>query len=225
MAAICEAMHDLTIILVSHNGERWLRPCLESLFAHGGECEARLVVVNNADDGTAEVVRNFPHVRIIRCENRGFAHANNRALLTSTARYALFLNVDTEILDGTFAELVEALDERPTVGLAGVRQLSPEATLLRRSGGSRARSVRSGRLSDPSTFRFVRNGSANESSTSGCTSESARATGHQDRSSSRAAKRFRAPASSTSVSSSTAKSRISASGSSRRDGTSAISLS
>ena len=118
-------MHDLTIILVSHNGERWLRPCLESVFEHAGECEIDIVVVNNADDGTAEVVRDFPHVRIIRCENRGFAHANNRALLTSTARYALFLNVDTEVLDGTFAELVEALDERPTVGLAGVRQLSP----------------------------------------------------------------------------------------------------
>ena len=65
-------------------------------------------------------------MRLIRCENRGFAHANNRALLVSTARYALFLNVDTEILEGTFEQLVRALDERPTVGLAGVRQVSPE---------------------------------------------------------------------------------------------------
>src|SRR5829696_8432658 len=113
MAAICEAMHDLTIILVSHNGERWLRPCLESVFEHAGDCNIDVVVVNNADDRTAEVVRDFPAVRLIRCENRGFAHANNRALLTSTARYALFLNVDTEVLDGTFGELVEALDARP----------------------------------------------------------------------------------------------------------------
>jgi N-acetylglucosaminyl-diphospho-decaprenol L-rhamnosyltransferase len=122
-------MHDLTIILVSHNGERWLRPCLKSVFEHAGDCEINVVVVNNADDRTAEVVRDFPRVRLIHCENRGFAHANNRALLTSTARYALFLNVDTEIVDGTFAELVEALDERPTVGLAGVRQVSPEGDL------------------------------------------------------------------------------------------------
>lgn len=119
-------MTDLAIILVSHNGDRWLRPCLTSVFEHAGDCKIDVVVVNNADDGTAEVVRDYPRVRIIRCENRGFAHANNRALLTSTARYALFLNVDTEVLDGTFTELVEAMDERPAVGLAGVRQVSPE---------------------------------------------------------------------------------------------------
>ena len=41
MAAICEAMHDLTIILVSHNGERWLRPCLTSVFEHAGDCNDR----------------------------------------------------------------------------------------------------------------------------------------------------------------------------------------
>ena len=75
---------------------------------------------------TAEIVKaDFPQVRLIRCENRGFAHANNRALLTSQARYALFLNVDTEILEGTFGELVRALDDRPTVGLAGVLQVTP----------------------------------------------------------------------------------------------------
>ena len=123
-------MTDLAIILVSHNGDRWLRPCLTSVFDHVGDCDVDAVVVNNADDRTAEIVTGeFPRVRLIRCENRGFAHANNRALLVSTARYALFLNVDTEILEGTFEQLVRALDERPTVGLAGVRQVSPEGTV------------------------------------------------------------------------------------------------
>lgn len=119
-------MHDLAIILVSHHGDRWLRSCLTSVFDHVGQCDVDVVVVNNAHDRTVEIVREFPQVRVIRCENRGFAHANNRALLTVEARYALFLNVDTEILDGTFEQLVRALDERPTVGLAGVRQVSPE---------------------------------------------------------------------------------------------------
>jgi N-acetylglucosaminyl-diphospho-decaprenol L-rhamnosyltransferase len=120
------AVEDLSIILVSHNGDRWLRPCLTSVFAHLGDCDAEAVVVNNADDRTADILQaDFPHVRLIRCENHGFAHANNRALLTSRARYALFLNVDTEILEGTFGELVRALDDRPTVGLAGVLQVSP----------------------------------------------------------------------------------------------------
>jgi GT2 family glycosyltransferase len=38
----------------------------------------------------------------------------------------LFLNPDTEILDGTFANLVRLMDERPTVGLVGCRQIISE---------------------------------------------------------------------------------------------------
>ena len=50
--------------------------------------------------------------------------------MTTDARYILFLNPDTEILDGTFQELVQALDERPGVGLAGVRQVTADGELF-----------------------------------------------------------------------------------------------
>ena len=49
--------------------------------------------------------------------------------MTSNARYILFLNPDTEIVDGTFGELVAAMDARPDVGLAGVRQVAADGTL------------------------------------------------------------------------------------------------
>src|SRR5262249_22000257 len=68
-------------------------------------------------------------VRSVRCANRGFAHANNAALVTCDARYHLLLNADTEIVDGTFPELVAALDARPDVGAAGVRQLDSPGEL------------------------------------------------------------------------------------------------
>jgi GT2 family glycosyltransferase len=41
----------------------------------------------------------------------------------------LFLNPDTAVLEGTFAELVAAMDARPAVGLAGVRQVTADGTL------------------------------------------------------------------------------------------------
>ena len=101
-----------------------LRTCLESIQAHLGEWSADVVVANNADDGTAALAAAFPGVRLVRCENRGFAHANNCALETCDARYVLFLNVDTEIVDSTHADLVAALDTRPSAGIGGVRQLT-----------------------------------------------------------------------------------------------------
>ena len=41
----------------------------------------------------------------------------------------LLLNPDTEVIDGTFGELVALMDERPEVGLAGVRQVTADDTL------------------------------------------------------------------------------------------------
>ena len=75
---------------------------------------ADVVVVDNAStDGTRELVeRSFPEARVVACENHGFGHANNRAALTTDARYVVFLNPDTEIRHGSFADLVRRLDAR-----------------------------------------------------------------------------------------------------------------
>jgi hypothetical protein len=50
--------------------------------------------------------------------------------MTTDARYVVFLNPDTEIRAGTFAELIQRLDELPEVGLAGVIQLTPEGEVF-----------------------------------------------------------------------------------------------
>ena len=49
--------------------------------------------------------------------------------MTCDARYVLFLNPDTEIVEGTFERLVDAMDARPNVGLIGVRQVDGEGRL------------------------------------------------------------------------------------------------
>jgi N-acetylglucosaminyl-diphospho-decaprenol L-rhamnosyltransferase len=122
---------DLAIIIVSTNEARWLEPCLSTVFAHAGDARLDVVVVDNAStDGTRALVEErFPQARVVDSVNRGFAHANNRGAETTTARYVLFLNPDTEIVDGTFGELVALLDSRPTIGLAGVKQLTGDGVL------------------------------------------------------------------------------------------------
>jgi GT2 family glycosyltransferase len=122
---------DLSIVIVSTNEAHWLDACLTSVYAHAGAAHLDVVVVDNESrDGTRDLVeQRFPQARVVSCPNRGFAHANNRALVTCTARYALCLNPDTEIVEGTFGELVEMLDVRPEVGLLGVKQLDGDGEL------------------------------------------------------------------------------------------------
>lgn len=122
---------DLAIIVVSTNEARWLDVCLSTAFSHAGTATLDCVVVDNeSTDGTRELIESrFPQVRVVSSRNRGFAHANNRGLETTTARYVLFLNPDTETVEGTFGELVDVLDARLDVGLAGVRQLTGDGEL------------------------------------------------------------------------------------------------
>ena len=123
-------MDDLAVIVVSTNEGRWLHPCLRTILSHQGDCRLDLVVVDNeSTDDTRTVVAEFPAARIVLSRNRGFAHANNRGLMTTDARYVLFLNPDTEIRSGTFEELVHALDQRSEVGLAGVVQLDSDGQI------------------------------------------------------------------------------------------------
>ncbi len=123
-------MDDLAVIVVSTNEGRWLRPCLSSVLARQGDCRLDLVVVDNeSTDDTRAVVSEFPNARVVPSRNRGFAHANNRGVMTTNARYVLFLNPDTEIRSGTFEDLVRLLDERAEVGLAGVVQLDSDGRI------------------------------------------------------------------------------------------------
>ena len=117
-------MHDLAVIIVSTNEAQWLRRCLPTVFAASEGLHVDVVVVENAStDGTGDLVRSeFPRARVVRCENHGFPHANNRALMSVDARYVLFLNPDTEVIEGTFGELLDRMDALPNVGLAGCRQ-------------------------------------------------------------------------------------------------------
>jgi len=115
------------VIIVAHNSARWLEPCLNAVYAHAGGLELDVVVADNeSTDGGAELVEEgFPEVRVLRCANKGFAYGNNRAFLTTTAPFVLFVNADAEILSGTLAEVVEELLVRPQLGLVGVRTIDP----------------------------------------------------------------------------------------------------
>ena len=123
---------DLSIVIVTFNGRDKALDTLRSAHDRLGAISAEwLVVDNGSSDGTADAIESaFPDVRVFRERNRGFAAGNNVALPHATGRYVLLMNPDVEIADGTLADLVSALDERPRVGVASVRQRASDGTLL-----------------------------------------------------------------------------------------------
>jgi GT2 family glycosyltransferase len=121
----------LAVIIVSYNSAGWLEDCIASIRAMSGNLEVDIVVVDSgSSDDTVELVRReFPDVRVVESENRGFAAANNRGLEVVDAGWVLFINPDTRILSGTLEELVALVRARPKVGLAGVKQIDENGVM------------------------------------------------------------------------------------------------
>lgn len=127
-----ERQNRVSVIIVSANSASWLRPCLTTVYERAGDVELDVVVVaaGCTDDTVSLVEKEFPQARTISCENRGFAYANNCAFRTVDADWILLLNPDTEILNGSFEDIIDRLGSRPTVGLVGVRQVTPDGQLF-----------------------------------------------------------------------------------------------
>jgi len=136
-------MTDLGIVILNWNTPGYLQRCLETVLANQGEIQFRVVVVDNAstDDSVAMVRRLFPDVTVIESDvNGGYSYGNNlglRALGYQDAgrasadapRYALLLNPDTEVPPNVFADMVQFMDSRPDVGVAGPKVVLEDGSL------------------------------------------------------------------------------------------------
>lgn len=122
---------DLSVVVVTHNGrELALRTLRSARGALGGLRAEWIVVDSGSSDGTPEAIeRELEDVEVLRVPNRGFAAGNNAGIARASGRYVLLLNPDVEIREGSFADLVAALDSRPDVGIASVVQRGPEGEL------------------------------------------------------------------------------------------------
>lgn len=131
MNASDTATPDLSVIIVTHGRPELALSTLRCARAAAAGLAVQWLVVDSgsSDDTPEQIERAFPHVELLRCENIGFAGANNRALAQARGRYVLLLNPDVEIVSGTLTELLAALDVRPEVGIASVIQQGSDERL------------------------------------------------------------------------------------------------
>jgi N-acetylglucosaminyl-diphospho-decaprenol L-rhamnosyltransferase len=137
-------MLDLGIVIVNYNVRDLLRDCLASVYDSHGEFAFEVCVVDNgSEDGSADMVaEEFPQVRLIRAENRGYAVGNNLGLREfgfgevgqvhpSAPRFALLLNADTVLPPSALAEMLGFMEEHPRAGVAGPRLVRADGSLDR----------------------------------------------------------------------------------------------
>lgn len=129
-------MVRVSVVIVTYNGEPWIRRNLLSL--RKSEAFSRVIVVDNAStDRTVEILRSeFPEVALIASPvNLGFGGGNNLGIAKAielASEYTFLLNQDAEVTATTIAELLQFMDRNPNFGVASPLHCSPDLEHLDR---------------------------------------------------------------------------------------------
>ena len=128
---------DITFVIVSYNTRDLLKSCIDSLAKHITDVKYEIIIVDNGStDGSAEMVEScYADIHLIKNrDNRGFAKANNQAIVLAKGDFIVLLNSDTMVLDDKISELVEFMKANPATGVLTCNILNPSGS-LQRSGG------------------------------------------------------------------------------------------
>lgn len=125
-------MIDLSIIIVNWNSADYVLECIRSINAHNYSFDHEIIVVDNASfDRCGEELKSLhPDVIFIQNpENSGFARANNVGAEKAGGAVLLFLNPDTEVLNGAIELMYKSFSTLPKPGVAGCKLLNTDKTL------------------------------------------------------------------------------------------------
>jgi len=128
-----EAHCGVEAVVVTHNSEKHIAPCLDSLLAEGA---LPVVVDNDSNDSTLRLVtEKYPHVRLIPSGgNKGYGRSVNTGFQQTQGEFVLLSNSDVIYPGRSIEILVQFLKHKPGVGLVGVQQVFPNGKWQRSYG-------------------------------------------------------------------------------------------
>lgn len=98
-------MTKLSIIVPVYNVEKYIRPCIESIFRQGlDDADFEVIIVN---DGTKDrsmeiissIISQHKNITVINQENQGLSVARNNGIKKAIGNYILFVDSDDLIVD------------------------------------------------------------------------------------------------------------------------------
>lgn len=109
----------VTYIIVTWNNENEIVDCLDSLYKYSPLNSKVVVVDNNSNDSTTEIIRSqFPKVELIASnENLGFASGNNVGLNRVESEFICYLNPDVILTEDFVTTSVQKLEDNPDIGI------------------------------------------------------------------------------------------------------------
>jgi len=121
-----------SVVIPVWNGASVVGDCLAALYAHAGDRLLEVICVDNAsqDNSAALIADLYPQVRLIHQPvNLGFAGGVNAGVEAARGEVFCLVNQDCLVAPGWLAALLQALDARPGIGVAGCTILNADGSL------------------------------------------------------------------------------------------------
>lgn len=112
----------VTVVVAVHDGERFLRESLDSLYAQEYESVDVVFVDDGSTDGSAEIAQSYEGLRYIHQENAGLAAARNTGLAHARGEFLAYLDDDDILMPQKLRIQVEHLVDHPEIGCVLGRQ-------------------------------------------------------------------------------------------------------
>lgn len=102
----------MTIVIPNYNGNKYLKQCLDSIYAQDYKRYEIIIIDNASTDGSYEWLKGYKDIIFKRLDkNYGFSCAVNEGIKLAKGEYVLLLNNDTELCSGFLKEMVQVIEE------------------------------------------------------------------------------------------------------------------
>ena len=127
-------MNKVSTIIVTYNGEKWIRKCLDSLLKSSVPTGI-IIVDNNSSDNTVKIIeKEYASLKLIRnSKNLGFGKANNQGIriaLENDSDFYFLLNQDAWVEEKTIEKLMEMSKKHQEYGILSPLHINPASMEL-----------------------------------------------------------------------------------------------
>ncbi len=130
--------NKLSILIVNWNNKNVILECLKSIEKEGYISSVVVVDCASKDRSIRMIKEEYPQVKILRLkEDLGYGGGNNHGilyLLKKQKEFIFILNPDTVIRKGAINKLLDYMEKREDVGIAGPKILADDGTIWSAGG-------------------------------------------------------------------------------------------
>lgn len=113
-------LHNISIVTISHNEENNIANCLSSLcrldYQYG---EIEIIVVDSSSDNTRNIVLQYPDVRLIKSDFKGFTKKRNLGIMCAKFELIAFIDADCTVPIDWLSKITSKINNINVAAVAG----------------------------------------------------------------------------------------------------------